>query len=216
VPPDTPVSLETTALLVRAYRQTAEAYYRRIQKGKPDSCRVHQLEAENLIWLNRNQKAMDEYRKALSQQPGLEDAHRMIGDLDWQQKQLEDARKEYELELRATPLSDMANLRMGQYWLAKGDVERGTPYLEFALKLNNDLSEANRDLGQAWLLRGDLAKAERSLATAVKQNPEDPLTHWLLADLYRRTNRGDLSQKEQSLFHKLSEPEGSGNSPTEK
>ena len=204
VGPGTPVSLEATALLVRAYRQTAEIYYRRIEKVNDDSYRVHQLEAENLIWTDREAKAITAYRQALSTQPRLEDAHRMLGDLYWRRQQWEDARKEYELELRATPLSDMANLRMGQYWLAKADIARGIPYLEFALKLNKDLPEANRDLGETWLVRGDLGKAESLLKTAVRQIPDDPLAHRYLADYYRRTNRDDLAQAEQQLFDNLS------------
>ena len=128
----------------------------------------------------------------------------MLGDLYWQQHDPEAARKEYEAELRVTPLSDMAHLRLGQYWLAKADVNRAAEYLERSLKLNKNLSESNRDLGKVWLARGDPAKAEPFLEAAVQQNPDDPLTHGYLADLYRRTSREDLAKKEQSSFEKLS------------
>ena len=201
---DAPVGLEASALLVRAYRETAEKYYRRIEKASPDSYRIHQLEGENLIWTQREHKAVSEFQNALSQNPQLEDAHRMLGDLYWQQHDPEAARKEYEAELRVTPLSDIAHLRLGQYWLAKADVNRAAEYLERSLKLNKNLSESNRDLGKVWLARGDPAKAEPFLEAAVQQNADDPLTHGYLADLYRRTSREDLAKKEQSSFEKLS------------
>jgi hypothetical protein len=51
------------------------------------------------------------------------------------------------------------------------------------------------------------------LAAAAKQSPDDPLTHHLLAELYRRTHRGELAQQEESLFQKLTA--ATGNSSAE-
>ena len=206
VPADSPVGLEASYLLVRLYRELAERYYLRLEKAAPDSGRVHQLIAENLIWRNRDPEAIAEFRVALSRQPQLQDIHRAIGDIYWQGHELEKARKEYAMELRVTPLSDVANLRLGQYWLVKGDVERGAKYIELAARLNRNLPEANRDLGHIWLVRGDFAKGESFLKTAAQENPDDPLTHRLLADLYNKTNRQDLARKEQALFEKLASP----------
>ena len=203
VPSGTLVSVEANYLLVKLYRKMAEAYYLKLEKAAPDSGRVHQLVAENLIWRNRDLEAIDEYRIAIARQPALLGLHRMIGDLYWHEHKLEEARKEYEQELRLDPLSDISNLRLGQYWLSKGDMERGAKYIEFALKLNKNLSEANRDLGQVWLARGDLAKGESLLKKAAEQNPDDPLTHRLLATLYSKTNRPELAEKEEALFKKL-------------
>jgi Tfp pilus assembly protein PilF len=70
--------------------------------------------------------------------------------------------------------------------------------------VNKNSWEAHRDLAQVWLARGDYVKAESLLKTAVQQNPDDPLAHRILAELYRRTNRPDLAGRELDLFHKLS------------
>lgn len=210
VSPGSPLSLEADSSLVRAYRQGAENYYRRIEKVNPDSYRAHQLQAESLVWKDRNLEAIEEYRKALAREPRLEGIHRAIGEIYRQGGEFELARKEYESEIGVNPLDDVAHLRLGQYWLAKGEVNRAAAHLDLAGRINKDSFEAHRDLGQVGLARGDSAYAEPLLKTAVQQNPDDPLIHRILAELYRRTNRPDLARQELDLFRKLSSASGAG------
>jgi len=202
------VSLEADSLLVKAYRETAESYYRRIEKVNANSYRVYQLEADSLAWRDRNVEAIETYRKALAREPGLEGVHRAIGDLYWQKGEFDLARKEYESEIHLTPLDDDAHLKLGQYWLAKREIDRAAAHLELAARVNKNSWEAHRDLAQVSLARGDYVKAESLLKTAVQQNPDDALAHRFLAELYRRTNRPDLAKQELGLFHKLSSVSG--------
>ena len=201
---DSPVSLEADSLLVKAYRETAESYYRRIEKVDADSYRVHQLQAESFAWKDRNLEAIEEYRKALAREPRLEGIHRTIGDIYRQEGEFELARKEYESEIHLTPLDDEAHLWLGQYWLAKGELDAAAIHLELAASVNKNSTEAHRDLARIWLARGDTAQAESLLKTAAQQKPEDALTHRLLAELYRRTNRPDLASHELELVRQLS------------
>lgn len=204
VSPDSPVSLEADSFLVRAYRQGAENYYRRIEKVNADSYRAHQLQAESLVWKDRNLDAIEEYRKALAREPRLEGVHRTMGDIYLQRGQFELARKEYESEIHVNPLDDAAHLRLGQYWLAEGEVDRAAEHLDLARRVNKNSFEVHRDLAQVGLARGDYAYAEPLLKTAVQQKPDDPLVHRILAELYRRTNRPALAAQEMDLFHTLS------------
>ncbi len=203
VPSDSPVGLEASSLLVRAYRESAENYYRRIEKVDADSYRVHQLQAELFAWKDRNLEAVEEYRKALARAPRLEGLHRMIGDIYWQRKDYDQARKEYESEILVTPLDDDSHLRLGQYWLAKGKLDQATAHLELAAGINKNSSEAHRDLARIRLIEGDTAHAEPLLKKAAQEKPDDLFTHQLLAELYQRTNRPDLAKQELELSRRL-------------
>jgi len=54
---------------------------------------------------------------------------------------------------------------------------------------------------------GDTAKARSWLQTAIQINPSDPLSHSLLADVYRAAGRSDLAASESEISRKLSEGE---------
>lgn len=198
------VSLEANALLVRAYREAADSYYQRIEKLDPNSYRTHQLQAETLIWRDRDTEAVQEYRKALAEKANIEGVHRAIGNLYWQGREFERARPEYEAELRSFPLDEEANVRLGQYWLVKGDAGRAERFLDTVLLVDKSSAEAHRDLAQIWLLRGDNAKAESFLKSALRESSDDPLTHRLLAELYERTGKLDLAKQEKDIAQKLS------------
>lgn len=204
VPRESSASLEAESLLVKGYREIAESCYKRIVKVSPRSYRVYQLRAEAFAWKDRTGEAIEEYRKALALEPDLEGVHGAIGDLYWQMGDYDLARKEYESEIRVAPLDEEAHLRLGQYWLVKREIDRAAPHLELAARVDKKSWEANRDLAQVQLARGDDAKAEPLLKSAVLQNPDDALTHRILAELYWRTNRPELARRELDLSHKLS------------
>jgi len=216
VPTGSSEKTDAEYMLAQAYRRAAESFYERIEKLNSDSYRAHQLEAESLAWRGQGQKAILEYRKALERKPDLEGAHRGIADLYWEQGAFDRAAREYEAELRFFPLDDHAQVKVGEYWLAQGDAVRAIiQYLEPAVRVNIDSGEGFRALGQAWMQRGDLAKAESSLKAAIQRDPLDPISHRLLAEVYRKTARPELAESEYNLMERLSanEKEARGQKP---
>jgi Tfp pilus assembly protein PilF len=125
----------------------------------------------------------------------------------WEQRQFEQASQEYVVELQKFPLDDEAHLRIGEYLLSQGKVGEAVPQLETALQVNKRSWELDRALGQASMATGDMAKAQSWLESAIQQNPSDALSHQLLAEVYRTTGHSDWSQREQSIFIKLSAAE---------
>jgi tetratricopeptide (TPR) repeat protein len=199
-----PLGLQADSLLVQAYRKAAEEHYQRIEATDPDSYRLHQLQAELSAWEGKVTKAIVEYREAIKQKPDLEGAHRAIADLYWQGDFFDLAEKEYEEELRWNPLEGESRLRLGLYWLGRGDGQRARQDLEVASRVIQDSPKAYQELGQAWLALADFPKAESSLSRAVQGDPIDPFNHQLLAAIYERTGRVDMAQKERKLFQELS------------
>ena len=205
VPKDSSEAMDAYYLLTQAYHKTAEFYYAQIAKENSDSYRVHQLAGESLAWEGKYQKAILEYRKALRLKPDLEGAHTRIAEMYREQGSFDLAEREYEAELQTYPLDEEARVRVGEYLLAQHRVAEAIPQLEWAFRIDKNSWEACRSLGQAWLESGDPAKAETWLQAAIKINPSDPLSHNLLAAVYRATSRSDLAETESEISRKLSE-----------
>ena len=194
--------LQARQMLVNAYRKAAEASYQRIAAVAPDSERVHLAKAELLEWKGINKRGVWESREALERNPNLEGAHRLIGEVYWQEKEFGQSASEFESELAINPLDGESNLRLGEFWLAKGDAQRAVPYLKAALEQRaGSPGEADHFLGEADLARHDYAQAIADLKRAVAANPGDPANHRLLAEAYRGSNQPDLAATEEQLSH---------------
>jgi Tfp pilus assembly protein PilF len=150
-----------------------------------------------------------EYREAMKQKPDLEGAHRAIADLYWQGGLFDLAEKEYEEELRWNPLEGESRLRRGLYCLGRRDHERARQGLEVASQVRQDSPKAYQEIGLAWLELADFPEAESSLSRAIQGDPIDPFNHQLLAEVYERTGRVDMAQKERKLVQELSRKTGS-------
>lgn len=139
-----------------------------------------------------------------SKTSNLEGVHRAIAYLYRQGGLFDLAEKEYEEELRWNPLEGESRLRLGLYWLGRGDRERARQNLEVASRVRQDSPKADQQIGQGWLELADFPKAESSLSSAIQDDPVDPFNHQLLAEVYERTGRVDMAQKERRLFGELS------------
>jgi tetratricopeptide (TPR) repeat protein len=208
IPKGSSLRLQADSLLVQAYRKAAEANYQRIETTDPDSYRLHQLQADLSAWEGNVTKAIVEYREAIKRKPDLEGAHRAIADLYWQGQQFDLAEKEYEQELFWNPLDGPSRVRVGLYWLRRGDGERARQDLEVASRARQDSAKAYQELGQGWLALADFPKAESSLNRAIEGDPLDAFNHQLLAEVYERTGRLEMAQKERKLFQELSAKAG--------
>jgi tetratricopeptide (TPR) repeat protein len=194
--------LQAEGMLVKAYRHAAEDSYQRIAAIAPDSQLVHLAKAQLLEWKGINNGAVWEARRALQRDPKLEGAHRIIGDAYWQEKGFELAAKEFQAELMNDPLDGISNLRLGEFWLAKGEAQKAAPCLRIALQQGAGLpGEMYHFLGEADLALRDYAKAISDLQHAVRDNPSDPANHRLLAEAYRASGRADLAAQEEQLSH---------------
>jgi Tfp pilus assembly protein PilF len=191
---------QAQSMLIRAYREAAEQSYQRIATVAPDSDRVHLVKARLLQWKGINNDAVWEARQALQRNPSLEGAHRIVGEVYWQEKGFDLAAQEFQAELHVNPLDGESNLRLGEFSLAKGEAGQAMAYLRTALAENaGSPGETHHFLGEAALAGHDYAAALTNLESAVEENPGDAANHQLLAEVYRATGRIDQAATEERL-----------------
>jgi tetratricopeptide (TPR) repeat protein len=198
-------ALEAQSTLTYAYQKAAEDYEQEILKRFPASARAHQLMAESLEAQGHHNAALLEYRRALAIQPRLKGVHLAMGEIYWQEHRYDAAEKEFESEMMLNPASSEANLRLGEYWVAKGKPAEAVRYLRSALAhQTTNSAEAWHFLGIADLNRRDWQGAEAALLIAVKTDPLEPSNHRLLAEVYHRLGKLQQERQERDLLQKLS------------
>ncbi|HEV3276110.1 MAG TPA: tetratricopeptide repeat protein [Terriglobia bacterium] len=202
VQPDATWGEQAQSTLIKAYRQAAENNYQRIAVVAPDSDRVHLVKAQLLQWKGINNGAVWEARQSLQRNPTLEGAHRIIGEVYWQEKGFDLAAKEFQAELEINPLDGESNLRLGEFRLARGDASKAVAYLNTALAQHaGSPGETHHFLGEAALAERDYPAALAHLQSAVEENPGDRANHQLLAQVYRATGQAGLAVSEEKLAH---------------
>lgn len=197
-------SLDAQAQLADAYQAAARSYDQKVMTLDPNSYRAHQLKAESLAWQGRDSAALLEYQRALDLKPDLEDAHRAIGAIYWQQRNFDQAARQFEAELKLNPLDSLSNLRLGEFWLAKEQPGKAGDYIRSAIANHTAKSgEAWHFLGIADLNQKRFTQAIEDLEQAVRVDPREPSNHQVLIQLYEQTGKPDLAAKEKHLVQKL-------------
>lgn len=196
-------SLDAQAQLADAYQAAAQSYDQKVMALDPNSYRAHQLKAESLAWQGRDSAALLEYQRALALKPDIEGVHRAMGAIYWQQRNFDQASRQFEAELKLNPLDGLSNLRLGEYCLAKGQPRKAGDYIRSAIADHTaKLGEAWHFLGIADLNQKRFAQAIEDLGQAVRLDPQDPSNHQLLIQLYEQTGKPNLAAKEKLLLQK--------------
>lgn len=197
-------SLDAQAQLADAYQAAAQSYGRKVIERDPNSYRAHQLKAESLAWQGRDSAALLEYQRALDQKPDLEGVHRAMGVIAWQQRNFEQAARQFEAELKLNSLDSLSNLRLGEYWLAKGQPSMAGGFLNSAIHDHTaKAGEAWRFLGIAEMDLKHFDQATKALEQAARINPKDPSNHQMLMQIYQQTGQPGLAAKEKLLLEQL-------------
>ena len=186
-----------------------DAIYRMYQKA-PASYRVDQLSAEVFESQGKFTEAIAEYRKAIGKNPGAIDLHYRLGRALLQQSHdpavLDQARGEFEAELRLNPSDAVAEYQVGQI-LAAGQAKlKAAPHFERAAELRPDFPEA---LIAVAKLRSDAKRYSDAIAfleRAVKLQPRNETAHYNLMMAYRNAGRAADAQREKAELDKLQKP----------
>jgi tetratricopeptide (TPR) repeat protein len=87
------------------------------EREHPCDARIRNFRGIVLVQLGRNKDAEREYREALRIDPGLEDAHKNLGYLEWTEHNLEDARVQLTQALDLAPDDSFAHYYLGRVQL---------------------------------------------------------------------------------------------------
>jgi tetratricopeptide (TPR) repeat protein len=186
-----------------------DVIYRMYQKV-PSSYRVDQLSAEVFETQGKYGEAVAEYRKAIEKNPVAIDLHYRLGRALLQQSHdpaaLEQARKEFEAELKLNPADAVAEYQVAQILTAEQKKPEAAVHFERAATLRSDFPEA---LIAVAKLRSDAKRfpdAIELLEKAVKLQPRNETAHYNLMLAYRSAGRSADAQREKTELDKLQKP----------
>lgn len=100
------------------------------ERDQPSDARIRNFRGIVLVRLGRNSEAADEYREATRLDPGLEDAYKNLGFLEWTEHHLESARAKLQRAVEIAPDDSFAHYYLGRVQLDAGVYESAFQELE--------------------------------------------------------------------------------------
>jgi tetratricopeptide (TPR) repeat protein len=206
---DFPDDPEVLYRAVHVYSDLSTRASEELLNKAPSSYQVRLLSAEALEAQGNWEGAAKEYRRVLEQNPHLPGIHYRLGRVILSAPKtgttMEDARKEFEAELKIDPSNAGAEFILGKLVLEPATLNDAIAHFSRAVKLDASFAEAYIELGNALILAGRPAEALKPLATAARLQPENPMPHFRLSNAYIRLGRKDDAQKEVAIYKELSE-----------
>jgi tetratricopeptide (TPR) repeat protein len=187
--------------------QLAGGAARELAENAPRSNQAQQLDAEAFEAHGNWDKAAATYRSILQQYPGLPGIHYRLGRILLAQPATattaEDAKNEFEAELKIDPSSAGAEFMLGDLARQTQQWDDAVKHFSQAAKLDAGFVEAYLGLGMALNAAGRYSEAIVPLEMYAKSQPENAAAHYQLAFAYARTGRKDDAARELALQRQL-------------
>ena len=180
-----------------------------LSASAPASYQMHELNAEALEAQGKPDEAIGEYREVLKKEPKVRGIHYRIGRLllsgPNRDANKEEARREFEEELKSDPSSAPSEYVLGE--LARQDQQTNVAveHFERATKLDDKFTDAFIGLGRTLIEDGRATEAIAPLQTATKLQPDNPAAHFYLGTAYQRSGRQEDAGREFALQKEASE-----------
>lgn len=199
-----PRNPEVWYLLGRAHMQLSEEALGKINEIDPDSVWAHEISAELMESMKNYDGALVEYQKAVEVAPKQPGVHFKLGDLYWSLSQWDKATAQFEQEQAIDPGNCMIEWKLGDILLQQSiQPEQALARIDKALAACPNLMEARADRGRVLLKLHREQEAVADLQAVEKSNPNEPSTHFLLAQALRATGRTEEAQTEMKSFQEL-------------
>ncbi|PYV20943.1 MAG: hypothetical protein DMG24_21130 [Acidobacteria bacterium] len=185
--------------------------YEKMDQIDPDSYRAHQLLGAYYEARRDPQAAKAEYQTAIAKKPDAPELHYALGNIYWKNREFDQAEAEFRKELQIAPENYLATWKLGNIYVAKRQYDQAFLYLRKAIRQKPGLGQAYRDLGKALIQTGDFKGAIVQLEKVNQLDPDEPVTHYLLAQAYRKLGRTEEEKAELDRFAKLKQAEQARN-----
>jgi tetratricopeptide (TPR) repeat protein len=196
-------------LAVHVYSDLSTRATQDLYSRAPNSPQVIQMNAENYEARGDWKTAMEQYKILLRLAPNQVGIHLRMGQLILAQPQaatsLDDARKEFEAELKSYPQSGLAEYYLGEIARQADQLPEAVQHFWRATQINASLGDAFFGLGRSLLDSDRTAEAIAPLETAARQKPDVAEVHFYLATAYQRMGRKDEAAKEFAVQKELAE-----------
>src|SRR5262249_51531670 len=180
------------------YAQLASMAFARLS-DLPPSAENHELSGDAYRIRHLPHQAAEEYRKALSLDPGNRRLEMVLAESLWRNRDYQAARPILEKLAAGGPPSAPIYFELGDCLLAEDEVENALPWLERAVKLDPRLLPARAALGRAYLRSGQAAAAIEHLKAALPAD-EDGSLLFQLARAYERSGQPEEARRAREQF----------------
>jgi predicted Zn-dependent protease len=172
----------------------------------PNSVWVHEISGEIMEGMKNFDGAVIEYKKAVTMAPGQSGTHYALGNAYWSLRMWDVATEQFKAELVNDPSNCLAQWKIGNIVLQQhSDSGVALAEIQKALEVCPNLVQARIDRARALMSLDRPAEAVKDLEAAVKADPAEATTHFLLAQSYRALGKTQEAQAEMQLFSKLEE-----------
>ncbi len=181
--------------------QQAEDAFKRLANLLPDSSQASKLLAEAYVRNKQFTNAEAVLQSILQRTPSDSDALSLIGRMRVAQGEAGQGIDYLKRVTRSQPDSADARLQLGISLIEKGDQEEGIRELQKAIELNPRLQAADVTLILSELRAQAFDKAQQAAARLVAKQPDEPLSHTLLGQVYQ--SQGQLQQARERFEQAL-------------
>jgi tetratricopeptide (TPR) repeat protein len=214
---DFPKDPEVLYIMTHYFSQLATRAAQEMTAVAPTSYQAHELEAESLESKENWEAAGNEYRKILEQDPNLPGIHYRLGRVALSKTEstatTEEARKEFEAELKIDSSNAAATFWLGELARRAGEWDQAISHFADAARLDSRFAEAFLALGMSLNSAGRFSEAVAPLERYVKMLPADAAGHYQLSIAYARTGRKEDAVREMAIQQQISEKNPGGVRP---
>jgi tetratricopeptide (TPR) repeat protein len=196
-------------ITTHAYSDLSTRASLELARTAPESYQAHELNAETLEMQGKWDEAASEYSMILKQQPELPGIHYRLGRIILSRPATattaQDARKEFEAELKIDPKNAGAEYVLGELSRQTQQWDDAIEHFGRAAKLDANFADAFVGLGFSLNSVGRYAEAIPVLEIGVRLQPANPTAHYQLTLAYGKTGRKQDAEREMALFQQTSE-----------
>jgi predicted Zn-dependent protease len=191
------------------YGELASRASEELAATAPSSYQALELEAEAMESQSRWDDAAAAYKKILTQSPNVPGIHFRLGRVALSKSEspdnTEEARKEFEEELKIDPNNAAAEFSLGEIARRGGQWDEAIPRFTNACKLDPGFTEAFLALGMSLNSAERYAEAVGALERYAKMQPADAAGHYQLSIAYARIGRKEDAAREMAIQRQIIE-----------
>lgn len=160
-------------------------------------------EAERLIQGEDFSAAEALLRKALQSAPKDMEARYRLAYVQFRQRKLEQARRNFSLIVQAAPPAYYSRYFLGRIALLEGRPAEAANWLKAIHDAGERIFDATARLAEAYLKAGQTSQAVPILQAAIQQAPWDAALYYQLGQAYQRLNQPELAQDAYGTSRRL-------------
>jgi len=171
----------------------------------PDSAAAYLLAARMLLRRDYLPVAEESARKAIALNPGLPQAHFLLGEIALANGQSAEAIADFDKERDLNPLDGAVYERLGDAYIRTGDFDRAQQALDRAVLLEPNVNSPFILLAKVLLKQQNPMMAKMYLERALELDAKNYMAHYLLGQAYRALGRTEDAAREYKSAEQIQE-----------